>query len=109
MGAAGHEAAGNLRRQMEQQHGDARAATRALVESLEDFVPDTIRAEWLSPAANPDMVFPYTPHKSLPDVLLREPEALLETLTTPASVPDRSPPHANTLLGLPCISQLQAK
>lgn len=76
-----HEAAGNLRRQMEQQHGDARAATRALVESLEDFVPDTIRAEWLSPAANPDMVFPYTPHKSLPDVLLREPEALLETLT----------------------------
>lgn len=71
----------SLRKKMEAQSGAEHAATLGTATKLEALVPDTIRAVWLGPEANPDIVFPHKPHQDLPEVLLREPEALLESLT----------------------------
>lgn len=56
------------------------ARLRAQLEALEGLMPDTLRQDWLGPQANPDIVFPLAPHKDLPPVLLRAPEALLQAL-----------------------------
>ena len=63
-------------------HGDddEAARLRARLEALEALMPDTLRQEWLGPQANPDIVFPLAPHKDLPPVMLRDPEALLQAL-----------------------------
>lgn len=71
----------SLRKKMETQTGAEYAATLEAVTRLETLVPDTIRAVWLGPEANPEVVFPHKPHQDLPEILLRKPEALLESLT----------------------------
>lgn len=50
---------------------------RATIEAL---MPNEILQRWLSRVANPHIIFPRVPHPSMPDVLLRSPEALIEKL-----------------------------
>mgnify|MGYP007128679221 CR=1 FL=1 len=53
---------------------------RAPLDALEGLVPDVIADTWLSPAANPDIIFPHAPHPGMPQVLRDPPEVLLERL-----------------------------
>ncbi|MBB5142435.1 hypothetical protein [Desulfovibrio intestinalis] len=75
------QASADLRKKMNKQNGAEYAATLGAVTRLEALVPDTIRTVWLGPEANADLVFPHKPHRDLPEILLRKPEALLESLT----------------------------
>lgn len=52
----------------------------ASLEELEEVVPDMILEDWLSPVANPGIVFPTTPGSGLPEVMRQPPEDLLERL-----------------------------
>lgn len=77
---------------MQQQCAEARAAAveagdqdRAeslcvVQKQLEGLVPDDVLETWLTPAANPDVVFPTQPDSRLPAVMLHSPESLLERL-----------------------------
>jgi len=56
------------------------AALRESLAELDDMVPDMLREDWLGPEANPEIVFPYSPHKELPAIMLQPPENLLESL-----------------------------
>ncbi|MDD2967592.1 MAG: hypothetical protein PHN64_08980 [Desulfovibrionaceae bacterium] len=47
---------------------------------ISELLPDTIADTWLSPAANPNVVFPYAPHDSMPAIMLRQPDALVQRL-----------------------------
>lgn len=69
-----------LRRDLAAAGPDEAETLRADLASLDALVPDQLLEEWLGPEANPDIVFPRAPHPSLPAVLLREPERLLESL-----------------------------
>jgi hypothetical protein len=62
--------------------GDENTATRlrSSLDELEVIVPDMILEDWLGPEANPDVVFPRKPDPALPEVLLQQPERLLESL-----------------------------
>lgn len=53
---------------------------RAALDMVENLVPDVIADTWLSPSANPEMVFPHTPHPDMPEMLRNPPEILLERL-----------------------------
>ncbi|WP_411331051.1 hypothetical protein [Desulfovibrio desulfuricans] len=49
-------------------------------EFLGGLVPDDVLETWLTPAANPELVFPKQPDSRLPAVMLNPPELLLERL-----------------------------
>ncbi len=61
---------------------DESAALRihSSLEELEVIVPDMILEDWLGPEANPEIIFPNKPGPGLPDVLLEQPETLLDSL-----------------------------
>ncbi|MBO4301295.1 MAG: hypothetical protein J5861_06800 [Desulfovibrio sp.] len=59
---------------------EAQQHLRLSLDELEAIVPDMILEDWLSPKANPDIVFPSKPQPGLPEVLLKQPEILLENL-----------------------------
>ena len=56
------------------------AKLRESLAELTDMVPDMLREDWLGPEANPEIVFPYTPHKDLPAVMQQPPEFLLDNI-----------------------------
>ncbi len=70
-----------LRQALAEETNPTRASKlRESLTELTDMVPDMLRDDWLGPEANPEIVFPYKPHKDLPAILQQSPEFLLENI-----------------------------
>lgn len=78
-----------LRQALAEETNPTRASKlRESLTELTDMVPDMLRDDWLGPEANPEIVFPYKPHKDLPAILQQSPEFLLENIYPLASLSD---------------------
>ena len=53
----------------------------ALLRQIGNTTPDGIAEKWLSPAMNPDIVFPDRPNADMPGIVLNAPETLISRLT----------------------------